>query len=248
MKNLDRIELIKDRLRLISLLTESKEHFSGVETMRVINSSQISLPYKDYTALRFYLALTCFDILGQPTDWMDFQSWLISSKVKEERETIIDKNSTKKGTEFIKSVYSEYTQIYGVKNSFYRFMREVISDENRKKLFESVSTNIQLTPAIKTSEGVLSPTGRKIILDNTHKEKFLFEIRNSFTHKGISTGIDMAGLNDFDKPNLIPPDWRPIWMYIPILKKEINGDIIWFNVRRWPFVLTEIIEDTINTR
>lgn len=246
MYNQDKVELVKDRLQLLSLLIDSKMQFSGAEKMRKDDNIYQSHPYKDYTALRYYLVLTCFDILGQPNDWKDFQSWLVSTKSKIERDSIIEKNGNKEEIDLIKSVHSEYSEIYGVKNSFYKFMREVISKENQQKLFDSIATDIVISPSVKTKDGVRSGMAKSIILENHHKEKFLFEIRNSFTHKGISIGINMTGLHDFDKPTPYPPDWKPVWLFNPILKKKINGDTFWFKVRRWPFVLIEIVEDTIN--
>lgn len=248
MQDQDKLELVKDRLHLLSLLIDSKSQFSGAGKMRKDNNIYQSHPYKDYTALRYYLVLTCFDILGQPNDWKDFQSWLISKKSKKERDSIIEKNGNKDKIDLIKLVHSEYSEIYGVKNSFYKFIREIISKENQQKLFDSIATSIEISPDIITKDGVRSSMGKSIILEKTHKEKFLFEIRNSFTHKGISIGINMTGLHDFDKPIPYPPDWNPKWLFNPILKKKINGDTIWFKVRRWPFVLIEIVEDTINQK
>lgn len=244
--NSEQIELVESRLYLIKQLIESKEHFRGHHKTRKLPDNYWTHSYKDYAALRIYLSLTCFDILGQPNNWIDFGSWLKSKKLKLEREKIINKNYTSNYSEFISAVNNDYNKIYGVKNSFYKFIREILSEKNRLKLFDSINTTIQITPKVVTPNGITMATGKDIEFPIEIKEKFLFNIRNSFTHKGISIGDAAGGIFDTDKPNTLPPDWKPFWGYIGIHTETINGDIINFSVKRWPFVLIEIIEDTIN--
>ncbi|MDO6759610.1 hypothetical protein Q4566_05300 [Tamlana sp. 2_MG-2023] len=244
----EQIELVESRILLIKQLIEAKEHFRGRDKIKNLPDRYWTHSYKDYAALRVYLALTCFDILGQPNDWMDFNSWLRSKKRKKEREEIIDKSLTYNYSEFILSVNNEYNKIYGVKSSFYKFIQEVLSQENKQKLFDSIKTSIQLTPRIVKPTGTTLATGREIKLPIERKEKFLFNIRNSFTHKGVSIADPAGGIFDNEKPSLWPPDWKPKWGFSGIHKETINGDLITFSVRRWPFILIEIIEDTINNK
>jgi len=74
------ISTVIDRLDLCSILSEAAV------------AKQL---FHHYTPLVVYLLLTCFDRLGQPSDWMDFGSWLQSNKKKEEREQVEFKESGK---------------------------------------------------------------------------------------------------------------------------------------------------------
>lgn len=243
----EQIELVESRILLINQLIEAKEHFRGREKVINLPERYWTHPYKDYDALRVYLALTCFDILGQPNDWIDFNSWLRSKKLSKERNAIITKNYSENYSEFILAVNNDYNKIYGVKNSFYKFIREILSEDNRQKLLDSIRTSKQITPRIIKPTGTTIGTVREIKLPVEIKEKFLFEIRNSFTHKGISIGNPAGGIFDVEKPIFWPNDSTPKWGFSGIHKKTINGDIISFSVKKWPFVLIEIIEDTINS-
>lgn len=244
--NTEQIELVESRILLIKQLIDAKEHFRGHDKIKKISDGYWTHSYKDYDALRIYLSLTCFDILGQPNDWVDFNSWLRSKKQKNQREIIINRSLNDNYSELILSVNIEYNKIYGVKSSFYKFISEILSQKNRQKLFDSIKTSKQLTPRIVKPTGTTLATGREIELPNDRKENFLFNIRNSFTHKGISIANPAGGIFDNEKPILWSPDRKPEWGFSGIHKETIDGDIITFSVRRWPFVLIEIIEDTIN--
>ena len=242
-QNPEQIELVKNRLFLIQQLTEAKEHFRGKDKIKKLENRYWTHSYKDFSALRIYLALTCFDILGQPNDWIDYKSWLISKKTKEERDVIL--NQVPKTENYLIEVYNQYNRIYGVKSSFYKFIRDIISQKDRQKLFESIRTSKQITPQILNKKSTTVATGRRIEVKTETKEKFLFEIRNSFTHKGISIGNAGGGIFEDDKPFFIPGDDYPTWGFTGIHKKKMNGDLITFSVQRWPFVLTEIIENSL---
>src|SRR5690606_8549472 len=92
----DKIGLIKERLEFIKQLTDVKEHFRGRDKVIRGNGPRDSdHPYRHFSALRIYLALTCFDILGQSDDWKDYGNWLSSKKKADERNNIIDKHHKK---------------------------------------------------------------------------------------------------------------------------------------------------------
>ncbi len=58
-------------------------------------------------------------------------------------------------------------------------------------------------------------------------------------------GFSLSGQYDFEKPFKDPHSSKYIWARIPIHQKRINGGLITFYAKRWPFVLIEIIEETI---
>src|SRR5690606_15949133 len=200
------------------------------------------------SALRIYLALTCFDILGQSDDWKDYGNWLSSKKKADERNNIIDKHHKKELNDILISVNKEYNKIYGVRRSFLKFIYEVISDDDRAKLFDSIKGAKTFTFDIIKEDGSIKvgTNAKRIELTQKQKEDFLFNIRNSFTHKGVSIGDIAGGIFETEKPTKFPGTENPVWTYNAIHYQKIKGDTIMFSVRKWPFVLIEIIENTIS--
>ena len=238
--NLERKQIVKERIALVNKLISVREAFQGNHLIR--NSDKDNSwthPYKHYAALRNYLLLTCFDILGQTEDYIDFFSWLQSKKHKEERENIIKKCE---GTDFVlnmTNVYKEYNSIYGVSKSFHHFIYQILSDENRDKLFDSIDIKKR-----SVSEG--KPIG--INVTEKMKSDFLFLIRNSFTHNGEALASTSGGVYypfDVEKPLFHPvlkkELWGYYWFYSEV-KEKVRKDYL---VRKWPNLLVEIIEDTI---
>ncbi|MCH8013078.1 MAG: hypothetical protein IIA61_14225 [Candidatus Marinimicrobia bacterium] len=117
--------------------------------------------------------LTCFDRLGQPAEWLDFGSWLKSKKHDFER-NIIKPDPTINDIEMADLYYNTYTGIYGVKNSFHRFILEVIPNKYRTKLLNSIKIEKQNNPP---------ELGQVISGTDNDKIKYLFDLRNEFTHK-----------------------------------------------------------------
>lgn len=124
-------------------------------------------------SLVYYLLLTCFDRLGQPSPWMSYDEWIASSDMESERDSAVGNlNQTKDPIEIAKSIYKYYISKYGTKNAFFRFMDEVINGEDLKKLLDS----IMLTKLDRIS-------GQSTNLTDNDKKKYLYELRNSYTHK-----------------------------------------------------------------
>lgn len=131
-----------------------------------------------YPSLILYLRLTCFDQLGQPQRWLTFNEWLEAKKKKEEREQLIEEIKTEDKVEFAKMLYLKYQKIYGVRNSFYRFMREIISPETKADLLNLIKGVIHIK---------LPPPETREVTDRD-KEDFLYKIRNDYTHNTYDRG------------------------------------------------------------
>src|SRR5712692_3395434 len=100
------------------------------------------MPYLD-DPLVSYLYLTCFDRLGQPANWLDFGTWLESSDCKDERDTILQEGSQAAClNESIKIAYRRYTALYGLRSSFFRFLREILPRDVRGELLNSIERSI----------------------------------------------------------------------------------------------------------
>ena len=197
----EKLILVKSRLNFIQELSEIKEHFRGTKKIIHVTEQEYSHSYIQFSALRIYLTLTCFDILGQPDDWRDFNSWLKSNRHSKERIEIFTKHDKKDLLDSIISIHEEYLSIYGVKRSFFKFMREIISNQDREKLFNSIKGQKSITKTKYNPDGTTTlGIGIQIELTDNQKEKFLFDIRNSFTHNGISIGDATGGIFKTEEP------------------------------------------------
>lgn len=241
-------EIIFNRINLIKRLIGLKNHFQGVGLFSDGLNCE-NHPYMHYSALRNYLAMTCFDILGQPTKWKEFGTWLEANSTESERDEALKLYQAEGEIQKIISIYKYYNSKYGVKNSFYRFIKEVISEESRKKLMNSIV-------AIKSTEqdrrkpdgGVEHVYSEEELFDYQLKEKFLYSIRNSFTHKGISLADSYEAIqSDFhktaDEPHL--QNGAEYWIVEALQWPSTKNGSLFFGSMRWPQVLIEIIEDTV---
>ena len=247
MWNDQQIKLVQKRLQLLNHLETLKLHFKG-RSEKVYDNLTGEHLYHEYDGLRIYLALTCFDILGQPSEWLDFKSWLISSKVKNERDNIFKEIRNSTTNEYVSKIFQEYQKIYSVKNSFFRFTEKILSEGNKDKLFNSIKASVQLTPEMTHGNYTQVPTGKHYTLTTEMKKRFLFEIRNSYTHKGISAANGIHGIYNLEAPFFTWGNFDYNNVYFPIYKNKIDGKIITYRVKSWPYCLIEIIKDTITTK
>ena len=116
--------------------------------------------------LRVYLLLTCFDTLGQPASWMPFDEWVLRSS-----------DGTKAGdndqrTEAAR-LYREWQSTHGVRNSFHNFVDTILPAFAVNELLDSLTINISDLPP--------GPNGREAT--NSEKLRYLFELRNRYTHR-----------------------------------------------------------------
>ncbi len=246
-------KLVEDRIQLVKQLNEAKSNFTGPDLSQRINHNTTTHLYKHYQGLRFYLLLTCFDILGQTEGWYSFNEWLYTNKsepAKQERD-LISKNAPSSGAlKITKHMHSEYNKIYGARTSFNKFIDNVISEENRLKLFSSVTAIIG-ERGDKVGGLFLSGTEKDYDLSYKQKKDFLYSLRCDFTHEGISYGNPTGGFLphfDLEGQHSLSSNESGTSPYISIeiYRKEIKEEIISFRVTRWPYVLIEIIESTIS--
>jgi hypothetical protein len=219
---------VQERLSLAKRILEQGEQLRDCSLVQHTDNNGWTHPYIQHDALVDYLLLTCFDILGQPEEWLDFNSWLTSSRKNSEREeavSLISESVTQ--IEATKKIYDFYQDKYGVKKSFYRFINEVLDQEAQERLLSSVKIEH------------INKDSKSVIIDNPNKKKsFLYDSRNLFTHQAILTGSPAGGL--FPEIIMIK-DEKILWGYEQV---RINNTFN-YSVRRWPFELFEIISDVI---
>ena len=124
--------------------------------------------------LQSYLLLTCFDRLGQPANWMDFGAWLTSKECAVCASNLAGSQCGAASVGFTKSLYADYLERYGVKNSFFRFVQDILPIEARVELLASIeTTSLTLPPVLQ----YLPP------LTELEKIRYLYKRRNDYTHK-----------------------------------------------------------------
>lgn len=134
-----------------------------------------------YPSLCTYLLLTCFDNLGQPsTGFIFFPDWVISKRKATEVDPILVKNENILDTskkEYVSSIYRDYHKIYGMKNSFYRFINEIIPSFQRDNIFNNI-----IFEFLKDETHV-----QRFSLGTVREKKnWLFSTRNNYTHNHYS--------------------------------------------------------------
>lgn len=172
-----------ERLELIELLEKESVH----------EKSEFQKKYS-YPPLITYLKLTCFDQLGSKANFKTYDGW-IKSKKNLERDRLIDSSEDK--LELLKDVSEEYIKLYGVKNSFFNFLNEIIPKEEKEKLMKCII----ITSNYKTKNiyEIIDYEGDSSTLD---KSKYLYKIRNNFTHSIYAESYAVINFFPVDKEAL----------------------------------------------
>lgn len=169
-----------ERLELIELLEKESTN----------EKSEFQKKYS-YPPLITYLKLTCFDQLGSKANYKTYDGW-IKSKKNLERDDLI--NSSEDKLELLKDVSEEYIKLYGVKNSFFNFLDEIIPKEEKEKLMKCII----ITPTYRTKNiyEIIDYEGDSSTLD---KFKYLYKIRNNFTHNIYAASYSAINFFPIDK-------------------------------------------------
>lgn len=174
--------------------------------------------YAEHDALVNYLLLTCFDVLGQPDEWRDFPSWLRSQNTKSERDEAVAALTTSDPVEAASQLSKAHQSLYGIRRSFVRFIDEKLSESARCALLGSICL---------VRDGVE-------VDDPDAKKKFLYGLRNAFTHEAKARG---------QPARVFAPQHvtlRPTGLDFGCV--EIDRDKKYtYGVRRWPWTLFETI-------
>lgn len=236
--------LIRERLEHVSLIFDLRHHFNNPELVVDVDGKGWTHPWRYFDALMYYLLLTCFDLLGQPAEWVPFSEWLNSSKKTAERQAAVDiipPNADP--VEITKNLNKIYQSTYGVKTSFNNFVLNTLTKSERENLYFSIKINRE-----KKND---DPNGSNINLGEIDNEKkkldFLFGLRNKFTHSAITMGSSAAGLfpQTYDA---IEIDGKMKKGYIEIHREAKNDEWLAYSVRDWPFVLQRLIESALERR
>jgi hypothetical protein len=237
----DKIKLALDRIEFVKRLGTLDHYFKGEHLIEHIGNGWTH-PFQHYEGLTYYLILTCFDILGQKQKFEDFPNWLKAKEVKEERDKIIESvNSLNLPLiQALRKVHEGYIDIYGAIKSFKRFIEETISTANRNKLFDS----IQLFRFDKRSQMNVDLEENEL---KKAKLKLLQDIRNNFTHNGISLASPAGGVfNKINNISITQGINKTNEYFNHLYTEDAKNHKTSYLVKEWPKTLIDIILDTIN--
>lgn len=176
-----------ERMELIELLErESKS-----------KNSEFQKKYS-YPPLITYLKLTCFDQLGSKANYKSYDGW-IKSKTNLERDDLI--NSSENKLDLLKDVSKEYIKLYGVKNSFFNFLDEIIPKEEKEKLMKCI-----IITSVYTTKNVYEIIDYEGDSSTSDKSKYLYKIRNNFTHNTYAANYSLINFLPIDKESWILKD------------------------------------------
>lgn len=233
----ERIQRVKDRLFLYDRISDLKESFRGREYIEHPSEGTFDHKYRHYEAMRFYLLLTCFDILGQGVDFVDFNKFLNSSKFKKERKDFLDSLATGMDVETkMKKMHEYYLKTYGFKRRYLYFINNILDQAQRDRLYASIKVK-KITNAFK--KGIKSEDISTI----KRKNDFLFKLRNEFTHEGKSWATGSHGMFD-DFPS-IWDEGRVKWTFAQQYLEKVGTYHVQYLTLRWPNELRKILQTTI---
>ncbi|ABV88164.1 hypothetical protein [Shewanella pealeana] len=166
-----------------------------------------------------YHCLTCFDLLGQKERYTDFGGWIKGSKYKSERDNVLIPTNTAQD-KIAELYHSEYQRLYGVKNSFFNFIDNILDKNHLNELLNSIRIY---------QNGINDDTSE--FGNEADKKKYLYEVRNLYTHNLEA----QFGVHPDSFPSGIPNAWN-------CRKQIINqGSFNTYAVYGWPNTLINTV-------
>lgn len=175
--------------------------------------------------LVLYLLLTCFDRLGQPAPYLSFESWLESKKAKHRDK----RDAALVGVESspiaqARALNQAYVAEYGVRNSFFRFLDDVLPREQYQTLITSLWSH-------RTVWG----TGMSSPMSEIEKRKYLYQLRNAYTHQAeAQPGLTVPFPAEVGET---PPEFTA-YFYEQVTTREGTDTVSFSN---WPKVLEDCV-------
>jgi len=244
------------RLLLAQQLLEESDHLEGMNKYDFDSEKWWFHSRHEREALVVYLLLTCFDRLGQLRQHISFPEWLKSTKevYVTERNKVLNLLSTNSSpTETAQKLFEVYQNIYGVKNSFYKGILN-LSEESKEQFLKSVC----LTFKPKCPMHGVNISTPSFPLNDKEKElklklKYLYNKRNSFTHKleqYHSSSVPMIServVQNGSSWGAIFNDSRLSYMGVHREYEKLkSGDEYVYTISDWPFILFETLYSAID--
>jgi hypothetical protein len=224
---------VVDRLTLVRALIDQKHPLAKPKRIGVTPDGVATSAWDQHDSLINYLLLTCFDVLGQSVDFVQFGEWLTSRELEAERQEVLGQMKPElPPVAAARALHDGYNKRYGTTNGFMRFINEVISEEARNELLGSVHIG-----SIKP----ISPAKAAKL-----KKEFLYQQRNGFTHKAHAN-ITVARMVDTNRMMIIDATSdEPIVKHAArMVEGRVDKAGAYF-VTDWPYVLYRTVARAVN--
>ena len=112
---------------MVEMLGDLEPLYFGGNRIRLTPQGGWTHPWAKVDALRNYLLLTCFEVLGGRSQFLDFQSWLCAARSTEERVAAISTLSADAPAFAVAAaLHKAYLSQHGGTQAFFRFLHEVL--------------------------------------------------------------------------------------------------------------------------
>jgi len=181
-----------------------------------------------WQSLYAYLALTCFDKLGQPSEWIDFRTWLTQGcgEVRLDRERAASEVQQMPPTQAAEQLFAAYNGKYGVRSSFRSFITNVLNPSDRRALLDCVRADWDDRPQVASENS------------DRRRAEYLYSIRNEYMHDLFFT----SDAPPVEQVRRLDPkgQWDGFFMQRQYL--DGRGRVITPMVRDWPMVLSRSVQ------
>lgn len=238
------IEAVVVRLKYFDKLFANRSIFQGEFNYNVDYGFH---PYSHFDATLNYLLITCFDALSEREKHIDFGDW-IKRKVNKERDDLLLKYSSEESNtpEMISRLYEKYKETFGVIKSIKELVFEKFTEDNRKKLFDSIEVRKQIILKEKPENVIGEGYFKTELVDSFDKKfKYFLDIRNKFTHEAFIHGADDIGYSFSENFKLCDGEIRQVLSNCITIIEEKQASFKEVSLIGWPLIIREIIGDYI---
>jgi len=250
----ERVEInrfVLARLKMAQELLEESDAMLGFAGYGRSEENWQLHPRHEREGLVVYLLLTCFDKLGQNSEYADFPKWINSGKYSQERDQALESITAEMGAvEATKCLLSYYNSRYGVKRAFENGINR-LENNVRSRLMSTL--DVSRIPVIENPQPNTIYPGLPVSeerLVEKIKIESMFRFRNKFTHSLVqyfrASAPFLQGNRSLESSWVAEVDDGKIWYWtLGNETIEINGGKYGITMHDWPFVLFKTLYSAI---
>jgi hypothetical protein len=244
-------KFVMARLKMAQELLEESDALLGFAGYGKSEEDWHLHPRHEREGLVVYLLLTCFDKIGQNSEYADFQKWINSRKYSHEREEALESISTGMGViDATKCLLEYYNSRYGVKRAFENGINQLESNVRSRLMSTLRVLKIPVieNPQPNTLYGGLPVPDERLV--EKIKIESMFQFRNKFTHSLVQffrASAPFAQVNRSLESSWVAEAENGKIRYWTLGNEtiEINGVKYGVTMNNWPFVLFKTLYSAI---
>lgn len=245
MQSINKQDRVKDKIYIVNEFLLRKESYYNKDLNEKVSKWVFKNPYSKHLSLNICLLLSCFDSLYRPDDFLEYGKWLWSKEKEREKKEFFELFKSFPLEKQIVKIHDEFNSRHGIRNSFYRFILEKLSIQNKTKLLDSIQVSRTIRKPVEYPNGVFS-TGESELIQVSEYDKlnFLYELRSQL-EIGMDNKVQYTPFDDprFDNFSILFSGVNPFKRIL--FRNESKTHT--FIVNNWPELLLEILEDYLNS-